>query len=68
VVKHVVKGEKWACLTLEAGKNKPIMIIAKTRDFKRFSEKIKENGTVAFAMRQSDEFDLPAQRLSFWAF
>ena len=24
--------------------------------------------TVAFAMRQSDEFDLPAKRLSFWAF
>ena len=43
VVKHVVKGEKWACSTLEAGKNKPIMIITKTRDFKRFSEKIKEN-------------------------
>ena len=38
VVKHVVKGEKWACSTLEAGKNKPIMIITKTRDFKRFSE------------------------------
>ena len=43
VVKHVVKGEKWACSTLEAGKNKPILYIAKTRDFKRFSEKIKEN-------------------------
>jgi len=24
VVKHVVKCEKWACSTLEAGKNKPI--------------------------------------------
>ena len=43
VVKHVVKCEKWACSTLEAGKNRPIMIIMKTRDFKRFSEKIKEN-------------------------
>ena len=43
VVKHVVKGEKWACSTLEEGKNKPIMYIAKTRDFKRFGEKIKEN-------------------------
>jgi len=42
VVKHVVKGEKWACLTLEAGKNKPIMIITKTRDFKRFCEINKE--------------------------
>ena len=42
VVKHVVKGEKWACSTLKAGKNKPIYYIAKTRDFKRFSEKIKE--------------------------
>ena len=26
VVKHVVKGEKWACSTPEAGKNKPIFI------------------------------------------
>ncbi len=43
VVKHVVKGGKWACSTLEAGKNKPIIYITKTRDFKRFSEKIKEN-------------------------
>ena len=43
VVKHVVKGEKWACSTLKAGKNKPIDYIAKTRDFKRFSEEIKEN-------------------------
>ena len=42
VVKHVVKGEKWACSTLKAGKNKPIDYIMKTRDFKRFSEKIKE--------------------------
>ena len=41
VVKHVVKGEKWACSTLEAGKNKPILYVAKTRDFKRFGEKIK---------------------------
>ena len=43
VVKHVVKCEKWACSTLEAGENKPFMYITKTRDFKRFSEKIKEN-------------------------
>ena len=43
VVKHVVKGEKWACSTLKAGKDKPIDYIAKTRDFKRFCEKIKEN-------------------------
>ena len=45
VVKHVVKCEKWACSTLETGKNKPIDYIAKTRDFKRFSEEIKENRT-----------------------
>ena len=38
VVKHVVKGEKWACSTLKVGKNKPIIFVAKTRDFKRFSE------------------------------
>ena len=42
-VKHVVKGEKWSCSTPKEGKNKPIMIIAKTRYFKRFSEEIKEN-------------------------
>ena len=35
MVKHVVKGEKWACSTLEAGKNKPIDYIAKMRDFAR---------------------------------
>ena len=43
VVKYVVKGEKWACSTPKAGKNKPIMFIAKTRDFARICEKIKEN-------------------------
>ena len=42
VVKHVVKDEKWACSTLEAGKNEPIMFITKTRDFKRFCEETKE--------------------------
>ena len=42
VVKHVVKGEKWACSTPKAGKNKPIDYIAKTRDFKRFCEINKE--------------------------
>ena len=42
VVKHVVKGEKWACSTLETGKNKPIYYVMKKRDFKRFCEKIKE--------------------------
>ena len=42
VVKHVVKGEKWACSTLGAGNNKPIDYIAKTRDFARIYEKIKE--------------------------
>ena len=42
MVKHVVKGEKWACSTPKAGKNKPVMFVAKTRDFKRFSEEIKE--------------------------
>ena len=42
VVKHVVKGEKWACSTLGEGKNKPILYITKMRDFKRFSEKTKE--------------------------
>ena len=34
---------KWACSTIKVGKNKPIDYIAKTRDFKRLSEKIKEN-------------------------
>ena len=43
VVKHVVKGEKWACSTLGAGNNKPISYVMKTRDFKRLCEKTKEN-------------------------
>ena len=43
VVKHVVKGEKWACSTLEAGKDKPIYYVMKKRDFKRLCEEIKEN-------------------------
>ena len=43
VVKHVVKCEKWACSTLKVGKNKPIDYVAKTRDFARICEKIKEN-------------------------
>ena len=46
VVKHVVKGEKRACSTLKAGKNKPIMYIAKTRDFKRFYEINKEKSGI----------------------
>ena len=43
VVKHVVKCEKWACSTLKAGENKPIVYITKTRDFARICEEIKEN-------------------------
>jgi len=35
VVKHIIKSEKRACSTLEAGKNKPIFNITKTREFKR---------------------------------
>ena len=46
VVKHVVKCEKWACSTLEAGKNKPIVYIAKTRDFARICEKNKEKSGI----------------------
>ena len=46
VVKHVVKGEKWACSTLKAGKNKPIMFIAKTRDFARICEINKEKSGI----------------------
>ena len=46
VVKHVVKGEKWACSTFKAGKNKPIVFITKTRDFKRFCEEIKEKSGI----------------------
>ena len=42
VVKHVVKGEKRACLTLKAGKNKPILFVAKPRDFARICEINKE--------------------------
>ena len=43
VVKHVVKGEKRACSTPKAGKNKPVVFVAKTRDFARICEEIKEN-------------------------
>ena len=46
VVKHVVKGEKWACSTLEAGKNKPIDYTAKTRDFARICEINKEKSGI----------------------
>ena len=46
VVKHVVKCEKWACSTLKAGKNKPIMFIAKTRDFARICEINKEKSGI----------------------
>ena len=42
MVKDVVKCEKWACSTLETGKNKPIDYIAKTRDFARVCEKIEK--------------------------
>ncbi len=42
MVKHVVKGEKWAYSTRGAGKNKPILYIVKTRDFVQICEKIKE--------------------------
>ena len=51
VVKHVVKCEKWACSTPKAGKNKPIDYITKTRDFKRFCEKIKENRRFVMNLR-----------------
>ena len=46
VVKYVVKCEKRACSTLKTGKNKPVMFIAKTRDFKRFCEEIKEKSGI----------------------
>ena len=42
----MVKCEKWACSTLEAGKNKPILYITKTRDFKRFCEINKEKSGI----------------------
>ena len=40
VVKHVVKGEKWACSTLKAGKNKPMFICC---EHARFQENLREN-------------------------
>ena len=46
MVKHVVKCEKWACSTLDEGKNKPVMFITKTRDFKRFWEINKEKSGI----------------------
>ena len=46
VVKHVVKCEKWACSTPKAGKNKPILYIAKTRDFARICAINKEKSGI----------------------
>ena len=46
VVKHVVKCEKWACSTLEAGKNKPVLFVAQTRDFARICEINKEKSGI----------------------
>ena len=46
VVKHVVKGEKWACSTPKVGKNKPIDYVAKTRDFARICEINKEKSGI----------------------
>ena len=48
VVMHVVKGKKWAYSTLKVGENKPIVFIAKTRDFARICEEIKENSEVRY--------------------
>ena len=39
--KQVVKSKKWAYSTLKAGKNKPIMIITKTRDFAKIRDERK---------------------------
>ena len=50
VVKHVVKGEKWACSTPKTGKNKPILYIAKTRDFARNKRKIGNLTTPDFGL------------------
>ena len=47
MVKHVVKGEKWAYSTIETGKDKPVLFIAKTRDFKRFSGQLERNEDIA---------------------
>ena len=47
----MVKGEKRACLTLKAGKNKLIDYIAKMRDFKRIYEETKEKSEVRLNLR-----------------
>ena len=46
VVKHVVKVKKWACSTPKTGKNKPIIFIAKKRDFTRICEINKEKSGI----------------------
>ena len=46
VVKHVVKCEKRACSTPKAGKDKPILFVAKMRDFKSFCEINKEKSGI----------------------
>ena len=50
MVKHVVKGEKWACSTLEAGKNKPSDYIGKTIFIKRRSFENYSFSSLIFAM------------------
>ena len=46
VVKHVVKGEKWASSTPKAGKNKPFIFIAKTRDLESICKINKEKSGI----------------------
>ena len=70
MVKHVVKCEKWACLTLKVGKNKPIYYVMKTRDFKRFCEEIKEKSEILRLpiLGLSDKLTNLVLRCLFWQF
>ena len=60
-LRYVVKGEKWACRAPKAGKNKPILYITKTRDFKRFCEVNKEKSGILrlpiFGLNEATQFE-----------
>ena len=61
VAGHVVKGEKRACSILKVWEGKPVLFVAKTRDFARICEGIKEKG---LAQTQINAFELASFGLS----
>ncbi len=51
VVKHVVKGEKWACSTLEAGKNKAHYVYCENARFQEILRGNKRKSEVRLNLR-----------------